>query len=364
MLKSSIRCKTKTSIMKDIKYLFAFVAPASAALGLWYGGLWYYAAFVITFVLIPLIEPLLNQRTANILPEEEEVRSKQRWFDFLLYLNIPIVYGIVIWSCYIVSTQNLSTIEWVGICLSNMVVVGADGINVAHELGHRQNKAEQWLAKILLLPALYMHFIIEHNLGHHKNVATAEDPASARKGEIIYSFFFRSVYGNYVNAWKLEAVRLKKMNLSWLNIKNEMIWFQLIQLSYLLCIYYFFSTKGLLLAIISAVLGFLILEAVNYIEHYGLSRRKLPSGRFEPVDESHSWNSNHELGRIFLYELTRHSDHHFKSTRKYQILRHFDKSPQLPLGYPGSILIALMPPLWFHLMNPKVKSIEMSRIAV
>ena len=112
-----------------------------------------------------------------------------------------------------------------------------------------------------------------------------------------------------------------------------------------------------------ALIGILLLESVNYIEHYGLRRNRLASGRFEPVSPSHSWNSDHELGRIFLYELTRHSDHHFKATRKYQVLRHFQESPQLPVGYPGSILLALVPPVWFRLMNPQVDQIEKDRRA-
>jgi alkane 1-monooxygenase len=199
-----------------------------------------------------------------------------------------------------------------------------------------------------------MHFFIEHNLGHHKNVATDEDPASARMGENMYAFWWRSVKDSYLGAWRLEAERLKKAGLAPYSVANHMIWFQMIQIIYLILIGLFFGFTGILMAIGFAIIGFLLLESVNYIEHYGLRRQKLASGRYEPVLPKHSWNSNHELGRIFLYELTRHSDHHYKSTRKYQVLRHYEEAPQLPFGYPMSILVASFPPIWFRMMNKRV----------
>jgi alkane 1-monooxygenase len=137
-----------------------------------------------------------------------------------------------------------------------------------------------------------------------------------------------------------------------------MIIFQLVQLSYLFLVWYFGGLALLFSAILIAVVGFLLLETVNYIEHYGLSRKKIENGRYERVQPWHSWNSNHVLGRLILFELSRHSDHHFKANRKYQVLRHFDESPQLPYGYPMSMLMSFVPPLWFAIMNPRVKALE------
>jgi len=235
------------------------------------------------------------------------------------------------------------------------VLIGTIGINVAHELGHRSTQYEQFFAKALLLSGLYMHFFIEHNRGHHKNVATEEDPASARFGENVYTFWFRSITQSYLDAWRLEAQRLKRSGKNVISTDNQMIWYQIIQAVYLLSVGAIFGWGMILYAMSIALGGVILLETVNYIEHYGLRRKKLASGRYENVQPYHSWNSNHELGRIFLYELTRHSDHHFKATRKYQILRHFEESPQLPLGYPASMLLSLLPPLWFAYMNEKVK---------
>lgn len=336
---------------KNYKYLIAYLAPIAGFWGVWQGGWASPGSVYIAFIFIPILEQLLPESDYNLTPEEEMRQSGLRLFDWLLYIHIPILYGLIVFALHTQSVRPLSAAEWAGSLLNLGLVIGAFGINVAHELGHRAGRVEQTLAKILLLPALYMHFFIEHNRGHHKNVATDEDPASARKGETLYAFWLRSVTGSYLNAWRLEARRLNAAGLPAFHWRNEMIWFQIIQLLYLAGILTFFGWKGLLLATGGAVLGFLLLETVNYIEHYGLRRRKLESGRYEPVKPIHSWNSDHELGRIFLYELTRHSDHHYKATRKYQILRHWEESPQLPYGYPTSILMALAPPLWFSVMD-------------
>jgi len=341
-------------MLKDIKYLLAYIVPVAAFLGIYYGGWWSGAAVYIAFVMIPVMESFIPGSSKNFEKEEEESRNKALFFDILLYLNIPILYGILFFYFHTLSTTILSAGELLGMTFSVGIIVGSIGINVAHELGHRTSKVEQFMSKVLLLSALYMHFFIEHNRGHHKNVATDADPASSRLGEHIYAFWLRSTTGGYIDAWKLEANRLQRLGLSALHYRNEMIWFQLIQLAYLSAIGFFFGWAVVPLALAVAVIGFLQLETVNYIEHYGLRRKDLGEGRHEKVSPHHSWNSNHELGRIFLYELTRHSDHHFKATRKYQVLRHFDESPQLPYGYPTSMLMSLIPPLWFRKMDHEV----------
>ena len=341
-------------MFKDIKYLLAYVVPFAAFLGIYYGGWWSGAAVFIAFVMIPVMESFIPRSSQNFEAKEEESRNTALIFDVLLYLNIPILYALLFFYFHTLSTTVLSTGELLGMTFSVGVIVGSIGINVAHELGHRTSKIEQLMSKVLLLSALYMHFFIEHNRGHHKNVATDADPASSRLGEHVYAFWLRSTTGSYLDAWKLEANRLQRLGLSAFHYRNEMIWFQVIQLTYLLVIAWFFSWAVVPFALAIAVIGFLQLETVNYIEHYGLRRKELAAGRYEKVSPHHSWNSNHELGRIFLYELTRHSDHHFKATRKYQVLRHFNESPQLPYGYPASMLMSLIPPLWFRKMDQEV----------
>jgi alkane 1-monooxygenase len=215
-----------------------------------------------------------------------------------------------------------------------------------------------------LLTSLYMHFFIEHNQGHHKNVSTTDDPASAKEGEWIYTFFFRSVIGGYISAWKLENNRLKKQGKSALSFSNEMIRYQIIQLSFIGLIFAIFGLVPMLSFIGAAIFGFLTLETVNYIEHYGLSRKKNEFGAWEKTLPIHSWNSNHPVGRILLFELTRHSDHHYIANRPYQVLRHFDESPQMPTGYPGMMVMSLFPPVWFWVMGKELKKLKESQPAL
>ncbi|MCB0641691.1 MAG: alkane 1-monooxygenase [Phaeodactylibacter sp.] len=340
---------------KDLKYLIAYIAPLAAFLGIYWQGAWSFGSIYVGFVLIPFFELFLPGTDQNFSPEEASNRSHNRLFDWLLYLNIPILYGLLWYYFATISRTPLQPYELLGLTLNVGLIIGTIGINVAHELGHRTNKPEQFLSKTLLLSALYMHFFIEHNRGHHKHVATPEDPATSRRGETIYAFWLRSVTGSYRNAWRLEFERLRRLGLPLWSWHHEMIRFSIAQTAYLLFVGWYFGWTILPFAIAAAVVGFLLLESVNYIEHYGLRRKVLPSGRYEAVSPRHSWNSDHELGRIFLYELTRHSDHHYKATRKYQVLRSMEASPQLPCGYPAAILLSFLPPLWFQLMDKEVR---------
>ncbi|MEP2023652.1 alkane 1-monooxygenase, partial [Reichenbachiella sp.] len=222
----------------------------------------------------------------------------------------------------------------------------------------RKNKFERFLAKSLLLSSLYMHFYIEHNRGHHKNVSTHEDPSSARRGEWVFFFWFRSMIMGYISAWKIETAQMKKKGYSSISIHNEMLRFQLIQLAFLVLIYWGFGYMPMIYFLVAALIGIIQLETVNYIEHYGLSRTQKETGQYERVQPWHSWNSNHTLGRLFLFELSRHSDHHFLASRKYQILSHHEASPQMPTGYPGMMLLSMVPPLWFVVMHNHIERIN------
>jgi len=342
--------------IRDLKYFLAYVPALAAFLGLTWGGWWTFSTVAVAFFLTPALELFLKGNTINHLEEEEESRLNNKLFDFLLFLNLPVLYALLVYYFFLLQTGTHSTLEHWGMAMSLGIILGTVGINVAHEIGHRENALSQFTARALLLPSFYMHFNIEHNLGHHKHVATERDPSSARKGESLYAFWVRSVYGVYTGAWTIESKILKAAGESFWSIKNRMIWFQLSQLSYLAVLFYIGSWRLVGFGLAVGIIGFLLLETVNYIEHYGLRRNKLASGRYEPVSIRHSWNSNHEVGRILLYELTRHADHHYKASRKYQILRHRDESPQLPTGYPGSMLMSLIPPIWHSVMKPRLEA--------
>lgn len=340
---------------RDLKYFLAMIVPASGYISLTNHGILTYTTLIIAFFIIPLLELFMKGNTFNFDDDEEQKRLHQGIFNFMLWLNIPCHIALLVIYFQLVSSGTLTTFELTGVTISMGIICGAIGINVAHELGHRENKTEQFLSKLLLTTSYYLHFFIEHNRGHHKNVSTDEDPASARFNEVFYIFFFRSLVGSYLSAWRIENDRVRKAYGTTLTPYNEMIIYLLVQTTYFIAIYLIWTPQAALFSLLIGFIGALMLETINYVEHYGLRRKKLPSGRYEKVMPYHSWNSNHTLGRILLYELTRHSDHHYKATRKYQILRHFDQSPQLPLGYPGSMILAWIPPLWFALMNKQVE---------
>jgi len=340
--------------MTSIKYLAAYTIPMATALALYLKGPFSFAALVYAFGIIPLLEIILKEDSRNDPKEVVEVKRFKKIYDGLLYLNLPIVYALVGWAAFVFYKENLSALETVGLVFSLGVALGTNGINVAHELGHRKNGLEKTIAKALLLPSFYMHFFVEHNWGHHTYAATKEDPATAKYQQTVYGFWLSSVCRQYANAWKIQGERNREKGSGFWSVYNDMLWYTLFQIVYLAGIGVVLNTSTALLMLAAGVVGFILLETVNYIEHYGLLRAKNEQGRYEAVRAIHSWNSNHIMGRIVLYELTRHSDHHYKSSKKYQLLNSYEESPTLPLGYPASILLSYIPFLWFKVMNPLV----------
>lgn len=332
------------------------VLPIIMFISFHYLGYWSFFAFVFVYGFIPAMEFIFTGTAENFTAVEEAEERKDIYYDLVIYSMVPLqftILGLYLWT---ITSQPLQWYEYVGITTAMGLSCGALGINVAHELGHRTKKHEQFMAKLLLLSTLYMHFFIEHNRGHHKNVSTPLDPATSRLNQTIFAFLPTSIFGGWMSAWHLEAHRLKKTKQNfWNPIHNEMLRFQLIQIAFITAIYLVFGWIGAVGFIASSIIGFSLLETVNYIEHYGLMRKQLPNGAYEKVKPHHSWNSGHELGRIFLFEVTRHSDHHFNPSRKYQILRHFEAAPQMPTGYLAMIPLTFLPPLWFKIMNPLVE---------
>jgi alkane 1-monooxygenase len=341
------------------RYLSVLTLPLLVVLSTFFSGWASWIPVLYLFGIIPLLELLLKPDPKNHDPATEARLLASPVFDWLLYLAVPVQVGVLLFFLMTIATPGLSPLEVAGRIVSMGIMCGVFGINIAHELGHRPSAREQFMAKVLLLSSLYMHFFIEHNRGHHKRVATAEDPASAWRQEVVYPFWWRSIRDSYRSAWTLEAQRLRKKGLAPLSLQNEMLRFQLLQGGLLLLIALLWGPLVMLAFAAAALVGILLLETVNYIEHWGLSRQKTQLG-YERVQPHHSWNSDHLLGRIMLFELSRHSDHHYKASRKYQILRHLDSSPQMPTGYPGMILLALFPPLWFGVMNARLEQ-EMER---
>jgi alkane 1-monooxygenase len=309
---------------------------------------------------IPLLELLLRPDEKNLSAAEEALAKHNRWYDGFLYLIVPLQYLALYFFLASMQEPGLETADRIGRICSMGLLCGTFGINVGHELGHRITAYEQWMAKALLGTSLYMHFFIEHNKGHHKHVATPQDPSSARYNEPVYLFYFRTIVYSYLSAWHIANEECRKNKRAVIGWHNEMIQAHGLQLLLLMAIGYFFGLSTLCYFLIAAAIGILLLETVNYIEHYGLQRKPTDTG-YERAMPWHSWNSNHILGRIMLFELSRHSDHHYQASRKYQILRHHNDAPQLPTGYPGSMLLSLIPPLWFYVMNRKIRALDQNR---
>ena len=328
----------------------------SCLTGLQFHGWYSWSTPIIAFVLIPLIELLLPARATKRQNKKSDSIIDKIYFDLILFLNIPLLY----YALYLYFTQvgqgHLISWDLAGNSFAVGILLGGFGINIGHELGHRKEWFYQLGAALFLIPNLYLHFNIVHNLWHHKWVATPKDAASATKGMNIFHFWYKSVFANYRQAWLLANQIARRHTVPLLN--NRMIFGSILCLCYLIGVGGIFGWQVIPYAIIVAIIGVLLLESVNYIEHYGLSRKMLENGRYEAVNHRHSWNSNHELGRIFLFELVLHTDHHMHAYKEYQTLEHVDGSPQLAYGYPASILLAMIPPLWFMVMDKKISQMS------
>jgi alkane 1-monooxygenase len=346
-------------------------ALAFVGYGLWRATGWGVSLWIgpiVILVVVPLIDLVAGLDRANPPDDVIEALEQDRYYRWITYLFLPVQYLGFVGALWLIARGDplasvggpgggdLSTWDRVGLAIS-IGCIGGIGINTAHELGHKRERAERWLSKIALAQSFYGHFYIEHNRGHHVRVATLEDPASSRFGESFYAFWPRTVLGSLRSAWSLERRRLARRGRHPFRLSNDVLnaWLMSAVLWGGLVVWLGVGIVPYLL--VQAVVGFSLLEVVNYMEHYGMLRRRVGVGvreRYERVDPSHSWNSNNVATNVLLYHLQRHSDHHANPTRRYQTLRDFEESPVLPTGYAGMIVLALVPPLWRRVMDPRV----------
>lgn len=312
---------------------------------------------ILTFyLLIPLADLLIGKDPTN--PDETDVSalSQQRYYRILVLLTLPVATASLISGMWLfVNWSEPGLIGKLGLILSYGTLHSGIMINAGHELIHKNTRHEQRVGGILLSMVLYPGFKIEHIRGHHIHVATPLDHSTSRLGQSLYGFLAHALPNNIRTAWRLEAELLVKRSLPVLSWQNELVrWYALVcalALTSLLV----FGAAGLLFFLAQGLVAIGVLETVNYLEHYGLQRRKLENGRYERTTHHHSWNSNYLLSNLLSFQLQRHSDHHANPQRRYQVLRHFDDSPQLPAGYSVMIMLAMIPPLWMRVMNPKVR---------
>jgi alkane 1-monooxygenase len=313
----------------------------------------YFFGPVVVFVVFPILDLMIGVDAEN--PPDSVIKwlEQDRYYRWCTYAFLPIQYGGIVFACWLWSSGQLSVFESVGLALT-MGMVSGIAINTAHELGHKRASMERWLSRIALASSAYGHFYIEHNRGHHVRVATPEDPASSRLGESFWAFLPRTVKGSLGSSWGLERERLARTHHGVWTWHNEILSAWAMTVALFAAVILIFGPVVVPYMLIQAIVGFSLLEVVNYLEHYGLLRQKREDGRYERCAPRHSWNSNNVATNVLLYHLQRHSDHHANPMRRYQALRHFDEAPQLPTGYAGMIVLAYIPPLWRRVMDHRL----------
>jgi alkane 1-monooxygenase len=312
-----------------------------------------WAPLLLAYVLLPLLDGLLGADRSN--PPESALAELEAdpYYRYVTWAVVPLLWGWFLFGAWYASQPELPLHGYLAVALATGVV-GGFCINAGHELGHKKGTLERWLAKLVLAPTAYGHFFVEHNRGHHRDVATPDDPASARMGESIWRFVVREWPGAWRRAWQLERERMQREGRATLSLRNDIVQTSLITLALWATLVAWLGTGVLPFLLLAAAWANFQLSSANYIEHYGLLRQRDADGRVERCQPRHSWNSNSLVSNWVLFHLQRHSDHHANAARRYQALRHFDEAPQLPTGYFGMFLLAYVPALWFRVMDPRL----------
>ncbi|MDZ4051055.1 MAG: alkane 1-monooxygenase [Limnobacter sp.] len=343
---------------KKYLWLLSVIAPFAAPLGpimyLYTGHtqwLWVFLAFF--YLGLPVLDFVFGEDKQN--PPEQAVPELENttYYRVITYLLVPIITFGFLFNVVFLATHDLHWLHWLAVAITTGSLLGF-GLNLGHEMGHKKRKLDKALALFTLSLGGYGHFSIEHNRGHHRDVATPEDPATSRMGEHIYEFMLREIPGAFKRAWRLESERLERTGKSRWNAGNEMLQAGAMTLVMYTALLALFGWPMVPVLAVVAFWGAFQLTSANYIEHYGLMRQKLPNGEYERCAPHHSWNSNHLVSNLVVFQLQRHSDHHANPARSYQSLRDFPELPSLPSGYFGMFLIAYVPPLWFAIMNPRL----------
>lgn len=304
------------------------------------------------FVLLPMADWALGRESADF------PMARFTWFErrLLPLVCVPVQYALLFWAIpFGLALDGAAAVVWF---TSLGEIGGILAINVAHELIHRRSTLDRAAGGLLLSSVIYGGFKVEHVRGHHLYVATPKDRSSARLNQSVYNFLPRALLLNPIHAWRLEARRLARKNLSWWHWRNEL--FRWYGVSFLLGLFFTisFGWLGLAAFLLQGAVAAATLEVINYIEHYGLHRERQENGVYEPPNIRHSWNSDYFLSNAILLQLQRHADHHAYPVRAFPYLRHQQEAPQLPLGYAAMFPLALVPPLWRRVMNPRVEAVK------
>ncbi|MGC6422898.1 MAG: alkane 1-monooxygenase [Flavobacteriaceae bacterium] len=346
--------------MKKFKYFGAYIIPLLGLITFNSNDIQAYFGLLFLYVAIPVLEFIFSPNKINLDSIEKELAAEDVYYDLVLFISVPLHLFVVYSFFQVVSKEGISNIELVAYILMMGTILGVNGINIGHELGHKtKDSFKTFLGHIMLLTAIQNHFIPYHNGGHHRDVGTPNDLSSAKEGDIFYFFALRSQIGGYFKAWRFEHERLTRANKN--VFFNPMIFYSFLTIALFLTINYFYGFSVTGFYFLSAVYGISVLEAQNYFSHYGLRRKRLDNGRYERVNPSHSWNSDHIFGRVLLFELTRHSDHHHSGSKPYQILDSKEDSPTLPYGYPAMLILSYFPFIFIPLMRRHLNAYRVSK---
>lgn len=343
---------------KRYLWLASPILPLLPLLGLWFYHLtaseWVLAfPLVLSYIGLPLLDLIFGEDESNPADSAIEQLENDSYYRWLTYLTVPTHFISLFAFAIFVGTTPVSIAAVIVLALSSGAFSGL-AINTSHELGHKKSRFEKALARITLAVPFYGHFCIEHNRGHHRDVATPEDPASSRMGESIYRFMIREIPGTLKRGWNAEIERLARLNLPPLSFRNHILQSYFISILIYLVLTLIYGWLVLLFLMIQTSWAWFQLTSANYIEHYGLLRERMENGRYESCKPHHSWNANSLASNVVLFQLERHSDHHANPTRRYQSLRNFAGIPQLPTGYFGMYLVAYIPALWFKIMDKRL----------
>ena len=336
--------------MGALRYAVPFGFLALLPPGWALGGGWLLAPVIATPLVLATLDALLGEAVAG---EDAQASLAHR---LIPWLYLPLQLAAIGWAGLLAARPGASAAEIAGLALGCGFTAGVFGFVAAHEMIHSPARAERALGCAFLAGVLYLHFRIAHLHGHHRRAATREDPATARLGESLYAFLLRSVGGQYVEAWRFEAERLRRAGRLALSLRNRMVGYLLAEAALLVAVG-LASLNALAFLLATAIIAVLLLEGFNYIAHYGLSRRALPGGRREPLGPQHSWNSARRMNNWSLMNMGRHSDHHRRSGHPYAGLEPLPGGAELPCGYAGAILLSLAPPLWRRVMDRRVAAV-------
>jgi alkane 1-monooxygenase len=341
---------------KALPFALSFTMAPLILLAAFHGGWWIAGPFLWGWVIVSALDRLTGADTTNLDPATAD--ELLFWHKLVTWAWVPVQMALIVACLWQASRPgHLGTWEAVGVFAGLGLGTGGIGITFAHELVHQRNRWERLAGELLLVSVGYGHFATEHVHGHHVTVATPNDPVTARKGQDLYSFFLRAVFLGLLSAWAIERGRLRRRGRPVWHRTNPFWRYGLGTAAFLALAWALGGPFGLALFAVQSLVAIFQLEAVNYVEHYGLTRRHLGAGQFERVRPHHSWNASEAVTNLMLINLQRHSDHHWRPDRRFPLLQHHpeDEAPQLPFSYPMMIGLATNPPLWFSVMNPRVE---------